>query len=603
MVEKSRIRNFSIIAHIDHGKSTLADRILELTQTVSPRDMFDQYLDDMDLERERGITIKSHAVRVLHQSKADGKDYIFNLIDTPGHVDFTYEVSRSLAACEGALLVVDATQGIQAQTLANVYLALDNDLELIPVINKIDLPSARPDEVRDEIEKLLGIKPESIVQVSAKTGSGVEEILERIVTDIPAPTGDALAPLQGLIFDSYYDTYRGIVTLVRIVNGRVKKSDRIKFMAEHFTSEVEEVGILAPKMIARDSLDAGEVGYVLTGVKELDRVAVGDTITTQINPAKKKLAGYKKPQSMVFCGLYPIEGDDYENLREALKKLSLNDSSLDYMPEVSNALGSGFRAGFLGLLHLEIMKERLEREYGLKLLTTTPNVEYRLTKTDHEVLMIKSPAEFPSEEKLLQIEEPFVSATIISPKEYIGEIMKLTNQKRAVYIDMQYLSVGRVELKYAIPLSEIIVDFFNILKSISSGFASFDYDFLEYRPSDLIKLEILVGGKAVEELSVIIHRDKAYYLARELVKKLKSEIPKQLFEIPIQASIGKRIIARETISALRKDVIAKLYGGDVTRKNKLLDKQKKGKKKMKKIGKVDIPSEAFMSIFKIDTRT
>lgn len=600
MSNKKNIRNFSIIAHIDHGKSTLADRILEYTHTVSPREMLDQYLDNMDLERERGITIKAHYVTVLYNSKTDGNEYQFNLIDTPGHVDFTYEVSRSLAACEGALLVVDATQGVQAQTLANVYLAMENNLELIPVINKIDLQSARPEEVSDELNKILGINKNKIHKVSAKTGEGIEEILESIILGIPAPGGNEIAPLQALIFDSRYDAYRGVVSLIRIVNGKIEKGMKIKFMAENYITEVEEIGIMAPKMIPKNELSTGEVGYIVTGIKEVDKIIVGDTITSFANPSENSLHGYKKPKPMVYCGLYPIDGDDYEDLREALKKLELNDSSLIFVPEVSAALGTGFRMGFLGLLHLEIVRERLEREYDLRLLTTTPNVAYKITKVNGEVIFLKSPADYPEQENIVKIEEPYVLATIITPKEYIGEIMKLSSQKRGVYKDMQYISIGRVEIKYDLPLSEVIVDFFNLLKSVSSGFASLDYEFLEYRESDLIKLDILVAGNKVDELAVIVHKDKAYNIGREFVKKLKQEIPRQMFEIPIQASIGKRVIARETVSAFRKDVIAKLYGGDVTRKNKLLDKQKKGKKKMKKIGKVEIPSEAFMSFYKIE---
>ncbi|MDD5660120.1 MAG: translation elongation factor 4, partial [Actinomycetota bacterium] len=552
------------------------------------------------LERERGITIKAHYVTVLYNSKTDGNEYQFNLIDTPGHVDFTYEVSRSLAACEGALLVVDATQGVQAQTLANVYLAIENNLELIPVINKIDLQSARPEEVSDELNKILGINKNKIHKVSAKTGEGIEEILESIILEIPAPGGNEIAPLQALIFDSRYDAYRGVVSLIRIVNGKIEKGMKIKFMAENYITEVEEIGIMAPKMIPKNELSTGEVGYIVTGIKEVDKIIVGDTITSFANPSENSLHGYKKPKPMVYCGLYPIDGDDYEDLREALKKLELNDSSLIFVPEVSAALGTGFRMGFLGLLHLEIVRERLEREYNLRLLTTTPNVAYKITKVNEEVIFLKSPADYPEQENIVKIEEPYVLATIITPKEYIGEIMKLSSQKRGVYKDMQYISIGRVEIKYDLPLSEIIVDFFNLLKSVSSGFASLDYEFLEYRESDLIKLDILVAGNKVDELAVIVHKDKAYNIGREFVKKLKEEIPRQMFEIPIQASIGKRVIARETVSAFRKDVIAKLYGGDVTRKNKLLDKQKKGKKKMKKIGKVEIPSEAFMSFYKIE---
>lgn len=602
MIDKKYIRNFSIIAHIDHGKSTLADRILEYTKTVNPREMFDQYLDSMELERERGITIKAHYVTITYKSSIDGIEYKLNLIDTPGHVDFTYEVSRSLAACEGALLVVDATQGIQAQTLANLYLAIDNNLEIIPIINKIDLKSARPEEVADELNKVLGIKKEKIHKISAKTGVGIEDILEAIILDIPAPQGDENAPLQALIFDSKYDPYRGVVSLIRVVNGKISKGMKVKFMAENYYTDVEEIGIMAPKMIPTNELVAGEVGYLVTGIKEADKIIVGDTLTEFANPASKSLPGYKKPKPMVYCGLYPIEGDDFENLRDALKKLELNDSSLIFIPEVSTALGSGFRVGFLGLLHLEIVKERLEREYNLKLLTTTPNVEYRVTKTDGEIISVRSPIDYPDEEKIVQVEEPFVEATIVTPKEYIGEVMKLANQKRGIYKDMQFISVGRAEIKYELPLAEIIVDFFNLLKSVTSGFASLDYEFKEYKESELVKLDILVGGNKVDELSVIVHKEKAYHLGREFVKKLKHEIPRQMFEIAIQASINKRVIARETISALRKDVTAKLYGGDVTRKNKLLEKQKKGKKRMKKLGKVDIPSEAFMSFYKIDSK-
>ena len=602
MTENKLIRNFSIIAHIDHGKSTLADRILELTQTVSPREMLDQYLDDMDLERERGITIKSHAVRVIHNCRIDGNKYIFNLIDTPGHVDFSYEVSRSLAACEGAVLVVDATQGIQAQTLANVYLALDNKLKIIPVINKIDLKSARPDEVSEEMSKVLAIEKDSILQISAKTGQGVSEILDRIVTDIPSPKGDMEGPLQALIFDSQYDPYRGVVALIRVVNGYINKGMKIKFIAENVVTDVEEVGILVPKKIKKEKLAVGEVGYIITGIKETSHITVGDTVTSSENPALKSLPGYRKPKSMVYCGLFPIEGGDYENLRDALGKLLLNDSSLNFTPEVSSALGFGFRCGFLGLLHMEIVKERLEREYGLKLVTTAPNVAYKVTKSDESVIEVKRPNDFPSQERILKIEEPYVAATIVTPKNYIGEVMKLADQKRGNFVDMQYISIDRVKIKYKMPLSEIIVDFFNLLKSVTSGFASLDYEFLEYKPSDLVKLDILVAGEKVEEMSVITHRDRAYYLGRELVKELRKQIPRHLFEVAIQASIGKKVIARESVAAFRKDVIAKLYGGDVTRKRKLLEKQKKGKKRMKKIGKVEIPSEVFTSFYRLDTR-
>jgi GTP-binding protein LepA len=601
MTDINLIRNFSIIAHIDHGKSTLADRILEMTDTISSRDMLEQYLDDMDLERERGITIKAHAVRVLYNCRLDGNRYIFNLIDTPGHVDFSYEVSRSLAACEGAVLVVDATQGIQAQTLANIYLALADDLEIIPVINKIDLQSARPDEVAEELGLVLGTDKNKMLHISAKTGMGVEEILERIVVDIPPPTGDAEKPLQALIFDSEYDSYRGIVVFIKVVNGFIEAGMKIKFMAENSVTSVEEVGVLTPKMIKKDNLTAGEVGYIITGVKEIGNIIVGDTVTTLKDPADTLLHGYKKPKPMVYCGLFPVEGVRYEDLREALGKLSLNDSSLDYAPEVSNALGFGFRCGFLGLLHMEIVKERLEREYDLSLITTAPNVAYKIVKTDGETIEVKKPSDFPPEEKISQIQEPFVNASIISPKDYIGEIMSIANGKRGEFVDMQYLSVERVEIKYVLPLSEIIVDFFNLLKSVSAGFASLDYELLGFKPSELVKLDILVAGNQVDELSTIVHKEKAYNLGRELTTKLRKLISRENFEIAIQAAIGKRIIAKEKIAPYRKDVTSGLYGGDITRKRKVLEKQKKGKKKMKRIGKVEIPSEAFMSFYNIDT--
>ncbi len=600
MTDNRLIRNFSIIAHIDHGKSTLADRILEITETVSKREMLDQFLDDMELERERGITIKAHSVRVLYHNKPDGKQYIFNLIDTPGHVDFTYEVSRSLAACEGAILVVDATQGIQAQTLANVYLAVNNNLEIIPVINKIDLKSARIDEVTMELGNVLGVKEEKILKVSAKTGYGIDEILERIVTDIPCPDGNPESPLQALIFDSQYNSYRGIVVLIRVVNGSIDKGSKIKFMGENLTSEVEEVGIFGPDMIEKEMLTAGEVGYIITGIKEVGNIMVGDTITTLKNPAEKSLPGYKKPKPMVYSGLFPIEGGDYENLRDALAKLSLSDSSLDFVPEVSSSLGFGFRCGFLGLLHMEIVRERLEREYGLKILTSAPNVAYRITKSDNSVIEVKRPSDFPIQEKILKIEEPYVKATIITPKDYIGDVMKLSNQKRGNFKDMQYLSRERVEIKYTIPLSEIIVDFFNQLKSITSGFASLDYELLEYKFSDLVKLDTLVAGEKVDELSIIIHKEKAYQVGREITQRLRKLIPRQNFEVSIQTAIGKRVIAKERIVPYRKDVTAGLYGGDITRKRKVLEKQKSGKKKMKRIGRVEIPQEAFMSFYKLD---
>ncbi len=600
MTDKRLIRNFSIIAHIDHGKSTLADRILEITSTVSKRKMLEQFLDDMDLERERGITIKAHAVRVLYKNRADSEEYIFNLIDTPGHVDFSYEVSRSLAACEGAILVVDATQGIQAQTLANVYLAMDNELEIIPVINKIDLKSASADEVAQELGKILGVEKDGILRVSAKTGEGIDEVLESIISRIPAPSGSGEAPLQALVFDSQYNSYRGVVGLIRVVNGTLEKGMKIKFMEENTVSEVEEVGIFGPEMIKKDRLGAGEVGYVITGVKEVEDVVVGDTITSAEDPARSSLPGYKKPKPMVYSGLFPLDGGDYEDLRDALGKLALNDSSLDFSPESSTALGFGFRCGFLGLLHMEIIKERLKREYDLHLITTAPNVAYQITLAEGEVIEVKRPSDFPDQEKMIKIEEPFTEVTIITPKEYIGKIMKLAESKRGDFLDMIYMSIERVELKYILPLSEIIVDFFDQLKSISSGYASLDYEVIGFEESDLVKLDILVAGDRVDELSVIVHRDNAYYIGRELALRLRKLVPRQNFEVPIQAAIGKRIIAKERLAPYRKDVTAKLYGGDITRKRKLLEKQKAGKKKMKKIGRVDIPDEAFMSFYRID---
>jgi GTP-binding protein LepA len=599
--DRKFVRNFSIIAHIDHGKSTLADRILEITKTVNKREMLDQFLDDMDLERERGITIKAHAVRVLYNNTDDGKEYILNLIDTPGHVDFSYEVSRSLAACEGAILVVDATQGIQAQTLANVYLALEGNLEIIPVLNKIDLKSARTEEVSMELGKILGVSEDEITKVSAKTGEGIEAVLGRIVKDVPAPAGDEDAPLQALIFDSQYNSYRGVVALVRVINGYIEKGMKIKFMSENAVSDVEEIGIFGPEMIKKDNLSAGEVGYMITGIKEVGSIVVGDTVTNASEPASTSLPGYKKPKPMVYSGLFPIDGGDYENLRDALGKLSLNDSSLDFIPEVSKALGYGYRCGFLGLLHMEIIKERLEREYGLKLITTAPNVAYRITLSNEDILEVKRPSDFPDQEKIMSIEEPYTEMTIISPKEYIGKIMKLAESKRGDFVDMIYISIERVELKYIIPLSEIIVDFFDQLKSISSGYGSLDYEVIGFEQSDLVKLDILVAGDRVDELSVIVHSDNAYFIGRELALRLRKIVPRQNFEVPIQATIGKRIIAKERVAPYRKDVTAKLYGGDVTRKRKLLEKQKKGKKRMKKIGRVDIPDEAFMSFYDISS--
>jgi GTP-binding protein LepA len=599
MTDRNLIRNFSIIAHIDHGKSTLADRILEITSTVSKREMLEQYLDDMDLERERGITIKAHAVRVLYKNRPDNKEYILNLIDTPGHVDFTYEVSRSLAACEGAILVVDATQGIQAQTLANVYLAIGGNLEVIPVINKIDLRSARSDEVAEELEKILGVGKDEILRVSAKTGEGIDRVLESIIKSIPPPRGDEESPLQALVFDSRYNSYRGVVALIRVVSGKLVTGMKVKFMAENMTSDVEEVGIFGPGMIKKDCLSAGEVGYIITGIKEVEHIVVGDTVTSFSEPADSALPGYKKPKPMVYSGLFPIEGGDYEDLRDALGKLALNDSSLDFVPEASNALGFGFRCGFLGLLHMEIIKERLQREYGLRLISTSPNVAYRITLSDGEIREVKRPSDFPDQEKIAGIQEPYTEVTIISPKEHIGKIMKLAGSKRGDFVDMVYISMERVELKYIIPLSEIIVDFFNRLKSISSGYASLDYEVIGYRQSELVKLDILVAGEKVDELSVVTYKDNAYYIGRELASRLRKIVPRQNFEVSIQAAIGKRIIARERIAPYRKDVTSGLYGGDVTRKRKVLEKQKEGKKRMKKIGRVEIPDDAFMSFYEI----
>jgi GTP-binding protein LepA len=536
---------------------------------------------------------------VLYNNADDGKEYILNLIDTPGHVDFSYEVSRSLAACEGAILVVDATQGIQAQTLANVYLALEGNLEIIPILNKIDLKSARTEEVSMELGKILGVSEDEITKVSAKTGEGIEAVLGRIVKDVPAPAGDKDAPLQALIFDSQYNSYRGVVALVRVINGYIEKGMKIKFMRENAVSNVEEVGIFGPEMIKKDNLSAGEVGYMITGIKEVGSIVVGDTVTNASEPARTSLPGYKKPKPMVYSGLFPIDGGDYENLRDALGKLSLNDASLDFIPEVSNALGYGYRCGFLGLLHMEIIKERLEREYGLKLITTAPNVAYRITLSNEEILEVKRPSDFPDLEKIMSIEEPYTEVTIITPKEYIGKIMKLAESKRGDFVDMIYISIERVEIKYIIPLSEIIVDFFDQLKSISSGYGSLDYEVMGFEQSDLVKLDILVAGDRVDELSVIVHQDNAYHIGRELALRLRKIVPRQNFEVPIQATIGKRIIAKERVAPYRKDVTAKLYGGDITRKRKLLEKQKKGKKRMKKIGRVDIPDEAFMSFYEI----
>lgn len=599
-MKQENIRNFSIIAHIDHGKSTLADRLIELTGVLSKREMESQVLDNMDLEKERGITIKAQAVRMQYQAK-NGETYIFNLIDTPGHVDFNYEVSRSLAACEGAILVVDSSQGIEAQTLANVYLALDNNLEILPVINKIDLPNARPDEVKKEIEDIIGLPAQDCPCISAKTGLNVEEVLERIVTDFPAPNGNKENPLKCLIFDSFYDNYKGAISYVRVKEGTVKPGDEILFMATNKKFIVTEVGYFEPGTYQEaDKLEAGEVGYIAASVKNVADLHVGDTITSTQNPAKEPLPGYKKAIPMVYCGMYPLDGSDYENLKTALEKLKLNDAALEYEPETSIALGFGFRCGFLGLLHLEIITERLDREFGLSLIATAPSVIYKVHKTNGEVIDLYNPVDLPKAQEIDYIEEPIVKAEIMLPKEYVGNVMEICQNRRGIYLDMKYLDMNRVTLEYELPLNEIIYDFFDALKSKTKGYASFDYEFKEYRKSNLVKLDIHINGEPVDALSFIVHKDTAYTRGKKMVEKLKTVIPRQLFEIPLQAVIGGKIIARETISAMRKDVLAKCYGGDITRKKKLLEKQKEGKKKMRQVGNVEIPQEAFLSVLKLE---
>ena len=599
-MNQKNIRNFSIIAHIDHGKSTLADRLIEKTGVLSQREMEEQVLDNMDIERERGITIKSQAVRMKYKAK-DGQEYTFNLIDTPGHVDFNYEVSRSLAACDGAILVVDASQGVEAQTLANVYLAIENDLEILPVINKIDLPNARPDEVKQEIEDIIGIPAMDAPCISAKSGLNVEEVLERIVTDLPAPKGDENDKTKCLIFDSYYDNYKGAVAYVRVVDGKVKVGDEIKLMATGKTFTVVEVGYFAPgQYMPVKEIKAGEVGYIAASIKSLTDIHVGDTITIKNNPAQEPLPGYKKVTPMVYCGLYPIDGSEYENLKVALEKLKLNDAALEYEPETSAALGFGFRCGFLGLLHLEIIEERLDREFDLGLITTAPSVIYKVHKTSGEVLDIYNPTDLPPQVEIAYMEEPIVTANIMTPKEYVGNIMEICQNRRGTFIDMKYLDENRVTLIYDIPLNEIIYDFFDALKSRTKGYASFDYEFKEYRKSNLVKLDIHVNGEPVDALSFIVFKDNAYDRGKKMVEKLKEVIPRHLFAIPLQAVVGGTIIARETISAMRKDVLAKCYGGDITRKKKLLEKQKRGKKRMRQIGNVEMPQEAFLSVLKLD---
>ncbi|MGI6261897.1 MAG: translation elongation factor 4 [Acutalibacteraceae bacterium] len=599
-IPRERIRNFSIIAHIDHGKSTLADRILEKTQSVALRDMADQLLDNMDLERERGITIKAHAVTLVYHAQ-DGQDYLFNLIDTPGHVDFNYEVSRSLAACEGAVLVVDASQGIEAQTLANTYLAVDAGLEIVPVINKIDLPSAEPEKAAKEIEDVIGIPAMEAPRISAKLGVNIEAVLEDIVHQIPAPQGNPDQPLQALVFDSYYDAYKGVIVYVRIKEGTVRQGNVIRMMSTGAEFTVVECGYLrANRMEPTDLLEAGEVGYIAASIKTVSEARVGDTITLAERPAAEPLPGYRKVNPMVYCGIYPADGAHYADLREALEKLQLNDASLSYEPETSIALGFGFRCGFLGLLHMEIIQERLEREYNLDLVTTAPSVVYRITRTDGSVVLIDNPTNYPDPATIQQAEEPIAEAHIYSPTDYVGSIMELCQERRGIFKDMKYLDTDRVDLHYILPLNEIVYDFFDSLKSRTRGYASFDYEVSGYEKSSLVKLDIMLNGDVIDALSFIVHSEKAYSRARKMTEKLKDHIPRQLFEVPIQACIGGKIIARETVKAMRKDVLAKCYGGDITRKKKLLEKQKEGKKRMRQLGSVEVPQEAFMAVLKLD---
>lgn len=598
-MDQNKNRNFSIIAHIDHGKSTLADRLIEYTGTLTKREMEAQILDSMDLERERGITIKAQAVRSSYKAK-NGEEYMLNFIDTPGHVDFTYEVSRALAACEGALLVIDATQGIEAQTLANVYLALDNDLEIIPVINKVDLPSADPDRVKHEIEEVIGIDASEAVLTSAKTGLGIEDVLEAIVAKVPAPSGISDSPLKALVFDSKFDAYKGVVLYVRVIDGRIKPGMKIKMMATNAEFEVTEVGVFKPNLVNVDSLEVGQVGFFAAAIKNVKDARVGDTVTDANNPAAEALPGYRKATPMVFCGLYPVENSDYDNLRDALEKLQLNDASLVFEPETSVALGFGFRCGFLGLLHMDVIKERLEREYNLTLITTAPNVNYQVFRTNGDVELVDNPSNFPDPTVIDHVEEPYVNATIIVPKDYVGAVMELSQEKRGEYENMTYLDETRVMIHYALPLSEIIYDYFDRLKSVTRGYASLDYELAGYRASSLVKVDILLNGEPVDALSAIVHREKAVSRGRQLVEKLRSLIPRQMFEIPVQAAIGNKVIARENVRAMRKDVLAKCYGGDISRKRKLLEKQKEGKKRMKQVGSVELPQEAFMAILKMD---
>lgn len=599
VARQKKIRNFSIIAHIDHGKSTLADRILEYTGALTSREMQEQVLDQMELERERGITIKLQAVRLTYKAD-DGEEYFLNLIDTPGHVDFTYEVSRSLAACEGALLVVDAAQGIEAQTLANVYLALDNNLEILPVINKIDLPSADPERVKQEVEDVIGLDTSDAVLASAKAGIGIKEILEQIVQKVPAPTGDPEEPLKALIFDSHYDPYKGVIVYIRVLDGKIKSGSKIKMMASGKTFEVIEVGAFMPRMTMVDELNVGDVGFVVAGMKSVGDTQVGDTITDAKNPTAEPMPGYRKINPMVFCGLYPIESSDYNDLREALEKLQLNDASLTFEPETSSALGFGFRCGFLGLLHMDVIQERIEREFDIALITTAPSVVYKIGLTDGSVMQIDNPSHYPEVGRIDYVEEPYVKASVIVPNDYVGTVMELCQNKRGEFVNMEYLDTTRVTLTYQVPLSEIVYDFFDQLKSGTKGYASFDYEVSGYRKSNLVKMDILLNGEQVDALSFIVHRDRGYQRGRIICSKLRELIPRQMFEVPIQASIGTKVVARETVKAMRKNVLAKCYGGDISRKRKLLEKQKEGKKRMKQVGNVEVPQEAFMAVLKLD---
>ncbi|MBE0339553.1 translation elongation factor 4 [Paenibacillus sp. 23TSA30-6] len=599
LARQRKIRNFSIIAHIDHGKSTLADRILEYTGALTSREMQEQVLDQMDLERERGITIKLQAVRLTYKAD-DGEEYILNLIDTPGHVDFTYEVSRSLAACEGALLVVDAAQGIEAQTLANVYLALDNNLEILPVLNKIDLPSADPERVKQEIEDVIGLDTSETVHASAKAGIGIKEILEQVVRSVPAPQGNPNNPLKALIFDSHYDPYKGVIVYVRVVDGSIKAGSKIKMMATDKTFEVIEVGAFMPRMSIVDELNIGDVGFIVAGIKHVGDTRVGDTVTDAKNPITEPMPGYRKINPMVYCGLYPIETSEYNDLREALEKLQLNDASLSFEPETSSALGFGFRCGFLGLLHMDVIQERIEREFNIPLITTAPSVIYRIKLTNGETIQIDNPSNYPEIGRIDHVEEPYVRAGIIVPNDYVGTVMELCQTKRGEYVTMEYLDTTRVTITYQIPLSEIVYDFFDQLKSSTKGYASFDYEISGYRQSNLVKMDIMLNGEQVDALSFIVHRDRAYHRGRIICEKLRELIPRQMFEVPIQASVGTKVVARETVKAMRKNVLAKCYGGDISRKRKLLEKQKEGKKRMKQVGNVEVPQEAFMAVLKID---